>query len=100
MTTGEPRSSSNTDNTVEYDANKNGVDSVTVFQTNRAEVWIFIMERTYTDHDESKVRRKIEVVLRNGQKDVEIKNLPTFLEEDSIRVDGIGNATIFDFIYR
>ena len=38
MTTGEPRSSSNTDNTVEYDANKNGVDSVTVFQTNRAEV--------------------------------------------------------------
>ena len=61
------------------------------------------MERTIiddSDHDESKVRRKIEVVLKDGQNDVEIKNLPTCLEEDSIRVDGIGNATIFDVIYR
>ena len=61
------------------------------------------MERTNIDdfdHDESKVRRKIEVVLKDGQNDVEIKNLPTCLEEDSIRVDGIGNATIFDVIYR
>ena len=38
--------------------------------------------------------------LKDGQNDVEVKNLPTCLEEDSIRVDGIGNATIFDVIYR
>ena len=40
MAAGEPSSSTSTANTVEYDANKNGVDSVTVFQTNRAEVKI------------------------------------------------------------
>ena len=47
-----------------------------------------------------KVKRRIEVELKDGQNDVEVKNLPTCLEEDSIRVDGIGNATIFDVIYR
>ena len=40
------------------------------------------------------------VELKDGQNDVEIKNLPSLLEADSIRVDGIGNATIFDVIYR
>ena len=40
------------------------------------------------------------VELKDGQNDVEIKNLPSILEADSIRVDGIGNATIFDVIYR
>lgn len=46
------------------------------------------------------VRRRIKVELKDSQNDVEIKNLPTYLQEDSIRVDGIGNATIFDVIYR
>ncbi|KAH8115721.1 hypothetical protein DFH11DRAFT_1834901 [Phellopilus nigrolimitatus] len=68
--------------TVEYDANKSAVDSVTLFQTDRAEV-----------------KRKVKVELKDGQNSVEVKNLPTCLEESSIRVDGIGNATIFDVIY-
>ncbi|KAH8115703.1 hypothetical protein DFH11DRAFT_1543173 [Phellopilus nigrolimitatus] len=67
---------------VECDASKSPVDSVTLFQTNRAEV-----------------KRKLKVELKDGQNSVEVKNLPTCLEESSIRVDGIGNATIFDVVY-
>ncbi|KAH8115713.1 hypothetical protein DFH11DRAFT_1301174 [Phellopilus nigrolimitatus] len=67
---------------VECDANKGTIDSVTLFQTDRAEV-----------------KRKLKVELKAGQNSVEVKNLPTCLEESSIRVDGIGNATIFDVVY-
>ena len=38
--------------------------------------------------------------MKNGQNDVEVVNLPTCLDEGSIRVDGIGNAVIFDVVYR
>lgn len=40
------------------------------------------------------------VQLLKGQNTIEVKNLPTCLDRDSIRVDGIGNATIFDVVYR
>ncbi|TDL17687.1 hypothetical protein BD410DRAFT_794164 [Rickenella mellea] len=69
-------------NVVHHDANLHDVDSVTVFQTNRAEV-----------------KRSIKVALKDGQNSVEVKNLPSYLDKDSIRVDGVGNAVIFDVIY-
>lgn len=72
-----------TANKVEYDAHANVAEAVTLFQANKAEV-----------------KRRIKVYLKEGQNDVEVANLPTCLEESSIRVDGIGNATIFDVIYR
>ena len=91
-------------NKVLYDAKRNGVSSVTVFQSNRAEVSLahyFSSFRTrLTLNPQKKVKRKIEVALKEGQNDVEITHLPSCLEESSIRVDGIGNATIFDVIYR
>ncbi|KAG8881263.1 hypothetical protein FRB98_004449 [Tulasnella sp. 332] len=35
-----------------------------------------------------------------GQNEVHVKNLPNGLDEDSIRVEGLENATIFDVIYK
>ncbi|KAH7103966.1 hypothetical protein BKA62DRAFT_782983 [Auriculariales sp. MPI-PUGE-AT-0066] len=69
-------------NTVEYDASAHDVRAVTVFQVDRAEV-----------------NRRIQVQLKAGQNDVVVTNLPTCLDEDSLRVDGIGSATVFDVIY-
>ena len=37
--------------------------------------------------------------LKQGQNEVVIKNLPSVLDGDSIRVDGIGKAVIFDVVY-
>jgi hypothetical protein len=45
------------------------------------------------------VTRKIEVDLKRGQNEVIIKNLPSVLHGDSIRVDGIGKAVVFDVVY-
>jgi hypothetical protein len=91
-------------NVVKYDATQHSVDSATVFQADRAEVSIM---RTRPSHCESKlirvrsqITRKIKVPLKNGENDVEVRNLPTCLDEGSIRVDGIGNAVIFDVVYR
>lgn len=90
-----------TTNTVEYDAHENGVDAVTVFQADRAEASSNISSSHATTSNTSlQVRRRMKVELKDGQNNLEIKNLPTCLQEDSIRVDGIGNATIFDVIYR
>lgn len=90
-----------TTNTVEYDANENGVDAVTVFQADRAEASSNISSSHATSSNTSlQVRRRMKVELKDGQNNLEIKNLPTCLQEDSIRVDGIGNTTIFDVIYR
>jgi septal ring factor EnvC (AmiA/AmiB activator) len=41
----------------------------------------------------------IDVLAQAGQNEVDIEKLPTCLEEDSIRVDGYGNAVIFDVVY-
>jgi hypothetical protein len=37
--------------------------------------------------------------LKKGQNEVLIKNLPSVLDGDSVRVDGIGKAIVFDVIY-
>ncbi|KZS91095.1 hypothetical protein SISNIDRAFT_487784 [Sistotremastrum niveocremeum HHB9708] len=68
---------------VTYDASEHPVNSVTVYQVNRAEI-----------------NRRIKVNLASGQNEVEIIHLPSVLDEDSIRVDGIGKAVIFDVIYK
>ena len=49
--------------------------------------------------DSLQINRRIELELKKGQNEVEVKNLPTVLDQDSIRVDGIGSAVIFDVIY-
>jgi hypothetical protein len=45
------------------------------------------------------VTRRIGLDLKEGQNEVTIKNLPTVLDGDSIRVDGIGKAVVFDVVY-
>ena len=47
----------------------------------------------------SQITRHIKVDLKEGQNEVDIRNLPSVLDPDSIRVDGIGKAVIFDVIY-
>ncbi|KAG8840819.1 hypothetical protein FRB91_005636, partial [Serendipita sp. 411] len=69
--------------TVELKATESKVHAVTVFQADRAEVV-----------------RLFKVDLKSGQNEVDISQLPTVLDEDSIRVDGVGgNAIISDVIY-
>ncbi|CAE6510291.1 unnamed protein product [Rhizoctonia solani] len=58
------------------------IDSVTVFQSKRAEV-----------------KRIVNVKLKTGQNHIHIERLPSCIEEDSIRVDGTGVAIIFDVVY-
>lgn len=48
----------------------------------------------------AQVTRKTDVQLRDGQNTVQVKNQPSGIDEVSIRVNGVGNATIFDVIYR
>ncbi|KZT61867.1 hypothetical protein CALCODRAFT_463674 [Calocera cornea HHB12733] len=67
--------------TIEIDASEHPVASVTVYQQ-RAEV-----VRDFT------------VELEAGQSEVQIIKLPTCMDESSLRVDGLGNAVIFDVIY-
>jgi len=58
------------------------IESVTVFQADRAEV-----------------KRRVELELKQGQNHIDIERLPTCINEDSIRVDGTGTAVIFDVVY-
>lgn len=68
---------------IELKATLSKVHAVTVFQADRAEV-----------------SRLFDVELKEGQNEIEISQLPTVLDEDSIRVDGVGgNAVITDVIY-
>ncbi|KAG8819556.1 hypothetical protein FRC19_009694 [Serendipita sp. 401] len=69
--------------TIELKATQSKVHAVTVFQANRAEVV-----------------RLFNVNLKSGQNEVDISQLPSLLEEDSIRVDGVGaGATISEVVY-
>ncbi|KAG8796900.1 hypothetical protein FRC17_007916 [Serendipita sp. 399] len=68
--------------TIELKATQSKVHAVTVFQADRAEVV-----------------RIFKVDLKSGQNEVDISQLPTVLDEDSIRVDGVGSAVISDVIY-
>ncbi|KAG9099450.1 hypothetical protein FS749_001257 [Ceratobasidium sp. UAMH 11750] len=58
------------------------IDSVTVFQAHHAEV-----------------KRRVQLELKQGQNHVTVERLPSCVKEDSIRVDGIGAAVIFDVVY-
>ncbi|KAG9004369.1 hypothetical protein FRB94_002458 [Tulasnella sp. JGI-2019a] len=69
-------------NVVTIDTARHPVHSVSVYQSDRAEI-----------------RRLLPVELKTGQNEVCIERLPNSLDRDSIRVEGLGNAVIFDVIY-
>ncbi|KAG8746250.1 hypothetical protein FRC10_005499 [Ceratobasidium sp. 414] len=71
-------------NRISVDAAKQDhqIDSVTVFQADHAEV-----------------KRRIQLELKQGQNHVTVERLPSCVKEDSIRVEGIGEAVIFDVVY-
>ncbi|CAE6450532.1 hypothetical protein ACGC1H_003469 [Rhizoctonia solani] len=58
------------------------IESVTVFQSNRAEI-----------------KRRVNLDLKEGQNHIRIERLPSRVHEDSIRVNGTGTAVIFDVVY-
>ncbi|KIO24799.1 hypothetical protein M407DRAFT_25852 [Tulasnella calospora MUT 4182] len=69
-------------NIIPVDSTELPVHSVCVFQVDRAEV-----------------QRIFPVQLKAGQNEVNIERLPNTIDRDSIRVEGLGNAAIFDVIY-
>ncbi|KAG8989706.1 hypothetical protein FRB94_011323 [Tulasnella sp. JGI-2019a] len=69
-------------NVVSVDTTRHPVHSVSVYQSDRAEI-----------------RRLLPVDLKTGQNEVCIERLPNCLDRESIRVEGLGNAVIFDVIY-
>ncbi|KAG8741042.1 hypothetical protein FRC10_003426 [Ceratobasidium sp. 414] len=79
MVSGQPVANRISVNSAEQD---DQIDSVTVFQADRAEV-----------------KRRVKLDLKQGQNHVDIERLPTCINEDSIRVDGTGTAVIFDVVY-
>lgn len=90
-------------NIIEFDANVHNIDSVSIFfQSDQAEVrpGLCIGKGQLKKLISVQVTRKIVVQLAKGQNSLEVRNLPSVIDQNSIRVDGIGNATIFDVIYR
>ncbi|CAE6359602.1 unnamed protein product [Rhizoctonia solani] len=79
MVSDQPTANRVTVNSAEQD---DFIDSVTVFQSNRAEV-----------------KRRVNLDLKSGQNHIRIERLPSCVNEDSIRVDGTGTAVIFDVVY-
>ena len=77
------------------------VHSVTVFQADRAEVnrLIPVELKVGTRLPYTLYQQRSYVKLQEGPNEVEIVQLPTVLDQDSIRVDGIGNAVIVDVLY-
>ncbi|KAG9051256.1 hypothetical protein FS837_010543 [Tulasnella sp. UAMH 9824] len=69
-------------NNIEIDTTNNAIDAVCVYQADRAEI-----------------KRTFQVELETGQNEVCITRLPSCLDSESIRVEGVGNAVIFDVIY-
>ncbi|KAB5591411.1 hypothetical protein CTheo_5165 [Ceratobasidium theobromae] len=79
QTSGQPSANQITVNAAEQD---DYIESVTVFQSNRAEI-----------------KRRVNIDLKQGQNHVHIERLPSCINEDSIRMDGTGTAIIFDVVY-
>ncbi|KAH7327611.1 hypothetical protein B0J17DRAFT_620288 [Rhizoctonia solani] len=79
MVSGQPITNRITINSAEHD---DLIESVTVFQSDRAEI-----------------KRLVNLDLKKGQNHVRIERLPSGVNEDSVRVDGTGTAIIFDVIY-
>ncbi|KAG8996287.1 hypothetical protein FRB90_012775 [Tulasnella sp. 427] len=69
-------------NTFNVDTTQLPVTSVCVYQADRAEV-----------------HRILPVELEEGQNEIRIERLPSGVDPDSIRVEGTGNAVIFDVIH-
>ncbi|KAG8990321.1 hypothetical protein FRB90_001809 [Tulasnella sp. 427] len=69
-------------NTFNVDTTQLPVASVCVYQADRAEV-----------------HRILPVELEEGQNEIKIERLPSGVDPDSIRVEGTGNAVIFDVIH-
>ncbi|KAG9049795.1 hypothetical protein FS837_009095 [Tulasnella sp. UAMH 9824] len=69
-------------NTFSIDTTQLPVASVCVYQADRAEV-----------------QRVLPVELEAGQNEIKIERLPSNVDPDSIRVEGTGNAVIFDVIH-
>ncbi|KAG9049796.1 hypothetical protein FS837_009096 [Tulasnella sp. UAMH 9824] len=69
-------------NTFSIDTTQLPVASVCVYQADRAEV-----------------HRVLPVELETGQNEIKIERLPSNVDPDSIRVEGTGNAVIFDVIH-
>ncbi|KAB5592339.1 Protein F37C4,5 [Ceratobasidium theobromae] len=79
MVSGQPAANRIAVNAAEQDGH---IESVTVFQSDRAEI-----------------KRRVNLELKQGQNHVHIERLPSCVNEDSIRVDGTGTAVIFDVVY-
>ncbi|KEP47555.1 mucoidy inhibitor A [Rhizoctonia solani 123E] len=79
MVSDQPTANRITINTAEHD---DLIESVTVFQSNRAEI-----------------KRRVNLDLKEGQNHIRIERLPSGVHEDSIRVNGTGTAVIFDVVY-
>lgn len=50
--------------------------------------------------DRAEVKRKVETELNEGINEVVITKLSDLIRKDSVRVDGLGNATIVEVLYR
>ncbi|KAG8869797.1 hypothetical protein FRB98_002193 [Tulasnella sp. 332] len=70
-------------NIIHVDSKQSPIVAVSVFWVNRAEV-----------------QRVLSVDLKAGQNEVHLEKLPNQVDQDSIRVEGLGNAVIFDVIYK
>lgn len=80
----------------------NYIRSVTVFQTNRAEVKRRVKLELKVSSRATRVNNTIVVLtyrVQRGQNHVDIEQLPSCINEDSIRVEGTGTAIIFDVVY-
>lgn len=90
--------------TVEFDASTHGIEAVTIFYgSDRAEVCVPLFVSTCNTvllKNIAQVTRKISVQLQDGQNTVKVTSLSSGIDKDSIRVNGLGRATIFDVIYR
>ncbi len=86
-----------------FDATEHPVHSVTLFQGDKADVRVRERNSALLFHPQSEfcvqVNRRIQVDLKEGQNEVQIKNLPAGIVPSSIRVDSIGKAVIFDVVF-
>ncbi|KAG8744404.1 hypothetical protein FRC10_010182 [Ceratobasidium sp. 414] len=75
------------------------IRSVTVFQTDRAEVKRRVVVELKVCYVRPVKTRVLTGRRKRGQNYVDIERLPSCINEDSIHVEGTGSAVIFDVIY-
>ncbi|KAG9124526.1 hypothetical protein FRC07_011287, partial [Ceratobasidium sp. 392] len=100
MTSDQPIANRISVNSAEQDGQ---IESVTVFQADRAEIKRHLKLELKVCLDSTKssmLSGEVNLVIfQQGQNVVDIERLPSCINEDSIRVDGTGNAMIFDVVY-